>query len=859
MRLHPFAVIVLALSLPAFPQRSPATTGAETLHTEAVSPMRFVAVHGRRSVIMGYPQKGLEVWAYPFQILSDFCLGFTQSGATTETDARTVLRRIDYEPHAITRVYIGPDFLVRERLFVPLEDAAVVLTYEVEGTRAIDINIHFQPVLNLMWPAAVGGQYTRWLEDAHGYQITEPEHDISALIASPEAIAHDDTLNSTVPPRTSKSFTIRPVSASPGSATATVSILLTPAHTKDPVPALRDLSTHLPEKEIEATAHYADLNHASLRLHTPDEDVNRAVAWAEIALDQAWVCNPKLGCGVVAGYGPSRDARRPQYAWFFAGDGLIATHALVSAGEFTRARDELEFITKYQEPTTGMVWHELSQSAGYIDWSKFPYMYVHVDISFDYLSTVARYVDVSGDTQFAIDHWSAIARAYAYCRSLIRESDHLPHIPPDKEAGDEQARPGDDLSLSAGWLAAADGFANLAQLTGHTQLATDARTQNHLVRTAIPEQYWDPATNFWIDGHTQSGAVIPSRRRGPGQLLEAGVFSPQQTDSVLDQLATADFQTDWGLREVAASARDYDPYSYGRGSVTAPSTTQAAITFWKEHRPAVGNALWNEILPWNTLDSLGHIHEVLAGNVYQEQAESVPEQTWSSAGLVDAAVRGLLGLEIHGAGNSLDFTPHLPPQWDGISVENIRLPHALLDLTLDQALDGIDLRINNHGSATELRFRPEIPAGAHLLGATFQGRKSPVHAEIFSADQHASVAVDLPPGASHLHIAFKGGISIIPQKQPLYVGEPGRGLKLINTHLQRQTQGQALTVTADVSPAAINSFRIRTPWKLTSHTGVTVSPLPGNEYEVTFPPDPATTHSTGYHRASATLVFFAIP
>jgi len=48
---------------------------------------------------------------------------------------------------------------------------------------------------------------------------------------------------------------------------------------------------------------------------------------AQFALDQAWACNPDLGCGYVAGYGPDRGARRPQYDWFFAGDGLTTADA----------------------------------------------------------------------------------------------------------------------------------------------------------------------------------------------------------------------------------------------------------------------------------------------------------------------------------------------------------------------------------------------------------------------------------------------------------------------------------------------------------------------------------------------------
>lgn len=34
----------------------------------------------------------------------------------------------------------------------------------------------------------------------------------------------------------------------------------------------------------------------------------RQLAWAEITLDRAWVCNDRLGCGFVAGYGPCAGA-----------------------------------------------------------------------------------------------------------------------------------------------------------------------------------------------------------------------------------------------------------------------------------------------------------------------------------------------------------------------------------------------------------------------------------------------------------------------------------------------------------------------------------------------------------------------
>jgi glycogen debranching enzyme len=821
------------------------------LSTDSVAPRRFVAVHGQRSVIMGYPERGLEVWGYPFQILSNYQVGFRPEGTLTEADGRLLLRRVDYRPESVTRTYIGPDYIVREKLFVPLDRAAAILTYEVEGRRPVDINVHFLPVLNLMWPAATGAQYTEWRANVSGYVITEPEHGLSAVVGSPDIVAHDATVNSTLRGDGEISFSLQPRAVAGAATTASVYIGLNADKSKDSAATLHDLVTHQHDMEAEAAAHYAALEGQSLKIQTPDDKVNSALAWSEIALDQAWVCNPKLGCGIVAGYGPSRDQRRPQYDWFFAGDGMVATNALVSAGEYSRARDELAFITKYQDPATGMVWHELSQSAGYVDWSKYPYMFVHVDISFDYLIGVARYVSVSGDKTFALDHWSSIDAAYKYCRSIVQNSDHLPHIPAGKEGGDEQARPADDLGLSASWVAAASGFSELAELTGHTDLAHNALHESQLARQAIAPYYWDSAKNFWIDGHTQSGTPIFSRRRGPMELLAENIFSPQQTEALLDQLASSDFQSDWGMRGVAAGSGDFDPFSYGRGSISALGTAGAAGAFWKTHRPDIAFALWSAILPWNTLDSLGHIHEVLAGSYYHEQEESVPEQTWSSAGLIDSATRGLLGLDVHGVTNSIHLAPRLPAEWNQVSVENVRLPNATLGFTLHQSMSDVDLEIRNAGGATKILFESQIPLGAHLLGAEFEGHAITASIEVFSEEEQAKLEIDAPSGTSHCHLHFEGGVSIILDRPAPRLGDPSTEMKLIHLHLQDRT----LSIEAETHKGGNATFRIQTPWKIAAQRGATVRALPNGQYEVAMEQPSGPASVLGYSHTQVEITF----
>jgi glycogen debranching enzyme len=835
---------------PAWPQTPPATQPVSdlTLSTDSVGPVRFVAVHGHRSAILGYPKNGLEIWAWPFQILSGYHIGIRLQGAATEIDGDLLLRRIEYAPDAVTRIYVGPDFVVRERLFVPLDLSGAIITYKVEGRGHVDISVHFTPVLDLMWPASAGGQSTAWNEAVSGYVISGVPGGDTATVSSPEIISHDSTENSAIRYGDVFAFAIRP-SASAHVFVALNHSTLNQAH--DPGTLVKQLAVDETSLEQQAAAHYAALVRDTLQIETPDENVNRALTWSEIALDQAWVCDPDLGCGLVAGYGPSRNARRPQYAWFFAGDGLIATDGLVATGEYDRARAELEFILKYQDRKTGMIWHELSQSAGYIDWAgKYPYMFVHVDITFQFLSALPRYVEASGDIDFAKQHWSAIEAAYRYCQSVIDPATNLPRIPADKEGGNEQDRESDELSLSAAWLDASSAFAKLAGWTAHPQEAAEATRAIQPARTSIAARYWDNGRQFWISGHTAAGKEIFDERSQPSELISQHVFSAQQNDILLDSIAFSKFQTDWGSRGLSSSSGAFDPDSYAKGSVFALSTTGIAETFWNEHRPATAYPIWASIIPWTHLDALGHIHEVLTGDSYRQQTESVPEQTWSSAGFVSAAVSGLLGLHIDSVSNQITFSPHLPAQWREIAVRNVRMQDAALDLRMQRSDDSIDLTVTNRARPALFVFDPQIPLGARLLGAQCGNHRLVASVERNAQDEHARLAFTAAQGTDRCSIRFQGGVEVIPPQVTPRLGDRSTGIKITSVDLR----DHSLTVEADVNSAQ-TAFDLETTWRPASVDGGTIRQIGGNLYRVDLGREESAPDSFGYAHRSAVVHF----
>ena len=415
---------------------------------------RFSIVPGERAFVGGYNSPGLEVWTYPLQLLRGYRVTFRVEGDTTETDGRSAMRSVEHAPTTATRMYTGPGFTVRERIFTPVDLSGATISYAVESSKPVVITVHFTPSLNLMWPAGIGGQEIRWDAAHSAYILDEPARRFRGAIVSRQIVAHDRMQNDTRGAEFERThaFTLR---AAPGSESEiVVSFAGSSTPEEDPLAIAEALASRREEYEERARARYA--GQKLIDVETPDSSVNRALRWAQVTLEQAWVCNPQLGCGLVAGYGPSRGARRPQYAWFFAGDGLVAVDALLRQGAYGRARDELAFIMRYQNKRTGMIWHELSQSAGFLDWAgAYPYMFVHVDISFEFLDTMRDYVETTGDVAFANDHWDSIRAAYEYCRSTIQPGTGLPHIPAGKQGGNEQDPLRDELTLSLAWVSAA--------------------------------------------------------------------------------------------------------------------------------------------------------------------------------------------------------------------------------------------------------------------------------------------------------------------------------------------------------------------------------------------------------------------
>lgn len=682
---------------------------------------RYVSVHGLRAFAGGYSEDGLELWTFPLQLASGYAVD------VVAPDGRVVpgigaLASVRVDPLALERRYAGDGFALSETIDARERLPGVRVRYRLRAPQGWQLRVRLRPSLDLMWPAGIGGQEFGWDGDANGFELKEPSRRFRALIASPQATAHTEPNNDRRGSAYGREIAMDLAPAPCGAercatlvfagqserdedAAATLAALLAaPA-----APAASDLARYDPRRR--------------LAILTPDAGVNRALRWAQVALEHAWTCNARLGCGLVAGYGPSHGARRPQYAWYFAGDGLVATRALIDAGGYARAAEELAFILRYQQPGTGMIWHEMSHSAGFLDWAgDYDYMYAHVDIAFDFIDVLAAYDRASADDAFLRAHWPGVLRAWRYCLSTLDPGDGLPRVPAGKMSHNEQDRLTDELTLSAAWVRAAEAMGALAAAMDDARLADEAKAAATRARAAIRVRYRDEARRRWISGFTHAGQPGESFLGADLAAIASGAADPAETAATLDAIASPAYLTGWGLRSKPSTAPDYDPEAYSRGSVWGLGTAAAAEALWRAGRADTAWRAWRALVPWAAQDSLGHMHEVQSGEAFVPQRESVPEQTWSSAAFVSAAIGGLLGLDVDARTRTLRFAPQPPPAWRSLRVERIRIGAGEVDLAWRRDADGAVLEIDNRGPPLRLVWRDRSGSGRIVERTVPSGR-----------------------------------------------------------------------------------------------------------------------------------------
>jgi hypothetical protein len=646
-------------------------------------------VAGEAGAIFGQGDGGFEAWVFPVKIASHFRITAEIAGYPIPIELADYAAAIQVNPERTTITYSHAAFTVKQHMFSGRGAGAAgpVVFFEIATVRPLTLTFRFSPDMLRMWPAPnFGLPNAEWVKTGDsGYYILHTDNPaLSGAIGIPGAVpgvlAPYQERPRTYPLELKLSF-------DPKTQSQQFFPLLMAAATTEPgttAPALGrqllDLNKSWAAQYRQTVDYYAHFFDHRLTAETPDAGFNLALRWAELAIDQAQV-RFHGETGLVAGYYSSADSARPGFGWFFGRDTLFSLYAVNSYGDFALSRRALEFLLRRQRGD-GKTMHEFSQTADLVDWIATPYFYAAADSTPLLVMTMWDYVRTSGDLDFLRAHWSQVKKAWAFTRAHDSDGDGIYENTEGTGWVESwpSGMPHQEMYLAALDQQACTAMARLSAAMGEPDRAAAARSQAASIAAKLTSEYFDAGRQFYAFSRNPDGTLDRTATAFPSVAWWDGSLELPQAQKMLERWASAEFSTDWGVRDVSRQERIYDPMSYHQGSVWPLYTGWTALAEYRAGRPFAGYAHLMQNADMTYSQDLGAVTELLSGEFFQPFGRSSSHQLWSSAMVITPAVRGLFGIETDALHRILRVHPQLPAAWETAALSNVNVGEARFDI-----------------------------------------------------------------------------------------------------------------------------------------------------------------------------------
>ncbi|HLJ50989.1 MAG TPA: hypothetical protein VKU01_33505 [Bryobacteraceae bacterium] len=756
------------------------SVGANLEISRPVRSWEFLDAVGQRAGLLGKEDGTLEAYVYPLKLFKDLRLRFETDGRVIPGEA--IARRMTSRPGSVAITYTGDDFRVTETLVAPVDEPGALILLDVNAKNPLRINVEFTRDFQLMWPASIGTGYVEWNDKLKAFMFGADGQDYAAVLSSPDAtlMTRDNATNYSA--WSTDALSLGTITGHAQRVLAFAGSIRSRDAAMTEYKRLIDRSSEFAD---ETERHYEDYLTQTVELQLPDSRLQRAYDWSRISMVKGVVNNPLLGRGLVAGYGLSKGAYRPGFAWFFGRDSFWTSFALTAAGDFVTSRAAIAFVARYQRED-GKIPHEIAQTASLLDWFKqFPYGYASADATPLFVIALRDYVEASGDVEFAREQSARLWKALDFMRSTLDEAG----FPRNLDVGHGWVEGGPLLPIrvelyQAGcYVEALRSLASLARILHEDQRAQQLDVEFGQKRKALNDLFWLPQSHSYAFALDKQGKPVDQPSVLATVPMWFDLLDRQHGEEMIEGLAREEHAADWGMRIISAKAPLYDPSGYHYGSVWPLFTGWASVGEYRNHEAeaALANLRANA---WLALDGAGgNTTEVLSGDTYSPLSTASPHQTWSAAMVVSPILRGLLGLSVDAVNRRVQFAPHLPADWRTAGLHGVSVGTAKVDLDFKRDADGLELRIGNSGAAPfELEFAPAYPPCARVTSASVDGKAITWKEDKESTDWHPRFTISVRPGNTVLKLRHRGMFGYVVPFTPPRLAEASSNLKVVSEH-----------------------------------------------------------------------------
>ncbi len=750
--LLPFVLILGATDL-AWSQQdsvSAVTNGISNQGTNQADPY---AAAGDRSYLIGtqdgdFPDLGGHVpgemgglWIHPIKLIDGFWARVSEEGSNQEVPLQSAKEFINY-PYGNRFRYgeVGKDVEIERFQFSPDGYPATVVQYvfrnKAESRRNLNLELTVKTDLLPVWFSDQLGikdapDTVTWDRSKNRFMARDVKHPWFVLWGAvpsggAQLVEHAGPVSSKGTGATGVSRH-RVVLEPHDSATLTFVIAGSATSKAEAESAYEYVGRHHSTLLARKKDHYAALLRRA-RITIPDRRLQEVYDWVKVNAE--WMVRDVPGIGRGLGGGLM------EYPWWFGTEGYSLL-ALAVSGDYTVPRQTLRLLRSQSAKANGngRILHEVTTNGGVSNPG-------NTQETALFIMVVGKLVQWSGDLSFARQMYPAMTSGLQW---LLHDVDRNRNLFPEGYGIMEMlGLNAEVIDVAVYTQQALLATSRVAALLGKPEAAERYRRTAGQLATRIEQRFWIEEEGSYGDFYgtraqaisTAEGAIKQIGLKGASELTEQDKKSIAYYEQLKQRFAAMPDSSrawitnrNWVIStpvEVGIAARDrairlldqvrdknvgeYGPYlsAVERQAMMTISTGVQAVSEARYGR--IDQALWY----------MNKIAETFGRKLPGSISEMMPDYgcfaiSWTAYGIVVPLIERIFGVQADAPNKTVTFEPHLPKDWEDLSIEDLPVGSNLISFSRAKTEKGIEYTIQSKQTGWNFVLKEGSPGAKYTV------------------------------------------------------------------------------------------------------------------------------------------------